>query len=146
MTRNARDSLFTPEQVADLLGLHVRTVRRYIREGQLPAVQVGKRYRVSRDALEAFAGVALEQPPAAAAPHTEVSTIVGVDGVSREYADRLTTLLVASAQGRSSRDEPLKVETLHYPERQRLKVVVSGDLAASMAVLALLDSLLEQPA
>lgn len=145
MTRSARDGLFTPEQVADLLGLHVRTVRRYIRDGQLPAVQVGKRYRVSREAVEAFAGITLDQPQPATPPHTEVSTIVGVDGISRAAADRLTTLLVASAQGRGSRDEPLKVETIHYPDRHRLKVVVSGDLAATMAALALLNSLLEQP-
>ena len=35
MTGAQADRLFTPEQVADQLGLHVRTVRRYIREGRL---------------------------------------------------------------------------------------------------------------
>lgn len=137
-----RELLFTPEQVAEQLGLHVKTVRRYIREGRLEAVKVGERYRVSRDALEAFTGVALDGDVAPARPATDVSTILVVDDLGRNDADRLTTLLVASAQGRKS-EQSLRVETSYDPQRERLKVLCNGDLAATMSLLALANAVLE---
>ena len=138
------EPLLTPEQAAERLGLHVKTVRRHIREGRLTAVQVGKRYRIPREALEAFSRAPLESP-VAQRPLTEASTILGIDGVSRRAADRLTTLLLASAREGHGRDGsgPLRVECVHYPERSRLKVVCHGDLAGVLAVLALANLLLE---
>ncbi|WP_410908004.1 helix-turn-helix domain-containing protein, partial [Priestia sp. SIMBA_032] len=43
------------DEVADELGLHVRTVRTYIRDGRLRAARVGKQYRITRADLAAFA-------------------------------------------------------------------------------------------
>ena len=39
--------MYSVEQVADLLGLHVRTVRGYVRDGRLKAVRIGKQYRIA---------------------------------------------------------------------------------------------------
>ena len=41
--------LYSAEQIADLLNLHVRTVRNYVREGRLKAVRIGKQYRIARE-------------------------------------------------------------------------------------------------
>src|SRR5687768_2956579 len=46
----------TPRQVADELGVTVRTVQRWIANGRLPATRVGSRVRVSRSSLSAVAG------------------------------------------------------------------------------------------
>ncbi len=46
---------YTPEQVAEKLQLTVRTIWKYIREGKLPASQMGKRrYRISEEQLDRF--------------------------------------------------------------------------------------------
>ena len=58
-------TLYSVEQVAERLGLHVRTVRNYVRDGRLKAVRIGKQYRIAREDLEALTG----HP--AAAPGTE---------------------------------------------------------------------------
>jgi excisionase family DNA binding protein len=50
------EELFSVEQVADRLGLHVRTVRAYVRDGRLKAVRIGKQYRIARADLEALTG------------------------------------------------------------------------------------------
>ncbi|MEW2439811.1 helix-turn-helix domain-containing protein, partial [Streptomyces caniferus] len=50
------DSLYSVEQVAERLGLHVRTIRNYVRDGRLPAVRIGKQYRIAHEDLEAFTG------------------------------------------------------------------------------------------
>src|SRR5688572_3627757 len=50
----------TPRQVADELGVTVRTVQRWIADGRLPANRIGSRVRVSRSSL---ANVAEAGPP-----------------------------------------------------------------------------------
>jgi excisionase family DNA binding protein len=50
------DELLDVEKVAGELGVHVDTVRKWIREKQLRAVKLGRRggYRVRRSALDEF--------------------------------------------------------------------------------------------
>jgi excisionase family DNA binding protein len=51
-----KDEWMNVEQVADELGVHVETIRKWIRENQLNAVSLGRRggYRIRRSALEDF--------------------------------------------------------------------------------------------
>lgn len=47
--------LLTPEQVAEHLGIAVKTVKDYLREGVLPGVKIGKRiWRIRPEDLQAF--------------------------------------------------------------------------------------------
>ncbi len=87
--------MYSVEEVADLLGLHVRTVRGYIRDGRLKAVRIGKQYRITRADLAALTGLPHRIPAGAAA--VEVSSIVQVDGVGADAAARLATLVQAGA-------------------------------------------------
>jgi len=48
------DELLTVKQVAELLQLHEMTIRRYIKNGKLEAVRIGRNVRVPRRAVEAF--------------------------------------------------------------------------------------------
>ena len=52
----------TPRQVADELGVTVRTVQRWIADGRLPAIRVGSRVRVSRSSLSAVADGTATKP------------------------------------------------------------------------------------
>src|SRR5918995_2999888 len=54
----------TPRQVAEELGVTVRTVQRWIADGRLPATRVGSRVRVSRSSLSAVAEGATSAPTA----------------------------------------------------------------------------------
>jgi len=46
--------ILTPEQVADYLQVRKDTVYRYIRTGKLPAVRLGRSYRVPRESIDLF--------------------------------------------------------------------------------------------
>lgn len=46
--------LLTAEEVAERLRVNVNTVRRYIRSGRLPAIRLGKGYRIRSEDFEAF--------------------------------------------------------------------------------------------
>ncbi len=52
--QNGRDDLLTVPEVAALLKVHKATVQRWSRERGLPAVKIGKEYRIRRSDLEAW--------------------------------------------------------------------------------------------
>jgi len=46
--------MMTLREVAERLGLHINTVRRYIEEGKIPVVKFDKAMRVEKEDLEKF--------------------------------------------------------------------------------------------
>lgn len=46
--------VFTLDEVADILKVTKRTLYNYVKAGKLPAVKVGKYWRVSEESLQAF--------------------------------------------------------------------------------------------
>ncbi|KDN22812.1 helix-turn-helix domain-containing protein [Amycolatopsis rifamycinica] len=132
--------VFSVEQVAAKLGLHVRTVRNYVRDGRLKAVRIGKQYRIAAEDLAAFTGL----PVAERAPAAELSGVVEIDGVDRAAADRIATMVVASVNGsRDGGERPLRVETIYDGERSTMKIIVLGDLAAAADLLRWIASITE---
>jgi excisionase family DNA binding protein len=52
MSERQFPAIMTIADVAEYLGLHELTVRRLAREGALPALKLGRQWRVKRDLLE----------------------------------------------------------------------------------------------
>ena len=130
--------LYTVDQVAELLNLHVRTVRGYVREGKLKAVRIGKQYRISGDDLAALTGKPPEsfvREPVPRQRYVEVSSIVEIDAISPDLSSRLMNVLVAMAKGHSDDDHPLRVEAIYNQERARLKVILTGGIAGVTSFL-----------
>lgn len=50
--RPGRQSFLTPQEVSDLLRVSVYTVRRWIKEGDLPAYKVGRLWRIRKVDLD----------------------------------------------------------------------------------------------
>ena len=49
-----QETYYTVEQIAQMLQMHPKTVQRYIREGKLRAVKVGKGWRIGGHDLSVF--------------------------------------------------------------------------------------------
>ncbi|PSL06762.1 excisionase family DNA binding protein [Haloactinopolyspora alba] len=140
------DQLYSVDQVATLLGLHVKTVRGYVRDGRLPATRIGKQYRIAREDLEAFTGRPVTAPSGAARTrrHAEVSAVVQIDAISGADVSRLTTLVTASASGRAADQRPLRVETMYDEERASLKIVIVGGLEDCAEMLKTVNLIAEE--
>lgn len=149
--------LYSVGEVAERLGLHVRTVRNYVRDGRLKAVRIGKQYRISREDFEALTSLPAANaggtPDAAgntgASPgsdgprgHVEVSSIVQIDAIRPDAASRLANLVTATAQSARDTPAPLRVQTLYDKERARMKIVILGDAPTSAELLHLIDGVL----
>jgi len=48
------EAIYTTEQVANLLQIHPLTVLKYLKEGKLKGVKLGRIYRVRESDIEAF--------------------------------------------------------------------------------------------
>ena len=146
------DTMYSAEEAAQLLGLQVRTVRNYVREGRLPGVRIGKQYRIARADLEAFTAGAFTQEPfsgpqAVPGPSrslavvAEVSSVVQVDGIDPSARDRLERTLAAATIGGGEDLEKLRVEPLYDEERRRLKVIIVGSVSQTAELLRIVDAL-----
>ncbi|MFH8682910.1 helix-turn-helix domain-containing protein [Streptomyces lydicus] len=139
------EHFYSVEQVAEHLGLHVRTVRNYVRDGRLPAVRIGKQYRIAHEDLEAFTGRPALSPGSRAGgrqPHAEVSSIVQIDAVDAGTAGRLAGLLMSAAAHGRPGGAPLRIETAHDPERARMKVIVLGSPGDTARLLEYMEGVL----
>ena len=136
--------LYTLDQVAERLHLHVKTVRRYIQSGRLKAKRIGKEYRVTRADLDAFAGTS-EAPAGQTISRTRqviASSIVDVDAISPEESHRVTTMIMAALNARRDETDSPRVDTIYYEERGRLRITITASPALTCDLLRMIDTLL----
>ena len=48
------DKLLSLQEVAQQTGMSEKTIRRWIKSGELPAIELGGRYRIARSDLQEF--------------------------------------------------------------------------------------------
>jgi excisionase family DNA binding protein len=139
------EPLFTAEQVAQSLNLHVRTIRNYVAAGKLKATRIGKQYRISRSDLEAFTGgpsPAVADRKIGVYGRTDATCVIQIEAISRDSADRLTGGLTGAAKAPRSGDGLLNVSTAYDEERDSLRIViVSGDLRAAADLISMVDAI-----
>lgn len=143
--------LYTVDEVAELLGLHVKTVRGYVRSGKLPATRLGKSYRIAAADLATFTG----QPPMPPARESvrrtrrvDTTAIVQVDAASPETLRRVeavvgTAVLAPGHEATAVDGEPLRVQTLYDEQRAELRVILIGAPHRVATVLQLIGTLLQ---
>jgi len=137
--------LYTIERVAELLNLHVKTVRGYVRSGRLKAKRIGKQYRITRQDLEEFAGTAaIDTAPAVARTrHVIASTILDADAVPPAIAERVSTMVMAGLNARRDQGEVPRVDVIYYAEQAKLRVTITADPDAAISLMRLVHVLLE---
>ncbi|MBO0868600.1 MAG: helix-turn-helix domain-containing protein [Micromonosporaceae bacterium] len=133
-------------QVAELLGLHVKTVRGYVRDGRLKAVRIGKQYRIRPEDLEAFTGQPVEPPARETARRlrrVEVSSVIQVDAIAPDAVRRLANILTAAIAVRHDDADRLHLQSVYDEQRASLKVIVIGGLADTAELIRLAGTLIE---
>jgi excisionase family DNA binding protein len=141
------NSFYTVEQISDLLGLHPKTVQRYIREGKLRAVKFGKGWRVTGHDLSAFTEQRSEpaQRPTAAAV---VSAVADIPVGSKDEVIRIMNTLTAVLNTKPPEYGLSSMQTQFIAPEDKVRVTLWGSprfMAAMMdCIAALTESTIEE--
>ncbi len=141
MTEETR--MYSLDQVAERLGLHVRTVRAYVRTGRLKAIRIGKQYRVAREELESIVGTSNSREAVSRRRRAEVSSVVQMDAVTQNMVLRVADHLRNAVKTPRDDGSALRVETIYDQGHAQLKVIVIGSLSAAANVFGLLGAVLD---
>ncbi|MBI1199034.1 MAG: helix-turn-helix domain-containing protein [Phenylobacterium sp.] len=133
------EEVYTVEQFAERLKLHPKTVRRFIREGRLRAVKVGKSYRILRSDMEAMTGVV----PGARPTTARVTSIVDMPDVAPALAERIARTLPSMRMGHEAHADAMSLDVAYDTVRKVLKVVIAGSPADTAAMLKMIQVLTE---
>ena len=131
---------YSPEEAAAKLGLHVRTVRRFIGAGKLKAARIGKQYRIAAADLMALAGA-----PETAVPRIRrvlVSSIVDIDAISRGESDRITTLVTSIFTSTRDASGQKRIDSVYYEEQGRLRITIHADVGYTASLLGMISAVL----
>ncbi len=158
---------YTIYEVADLLGLHHKTVRGFIADGRLNAVKAGKQWRIAKADLDSFMG--RENNPESVSEQDElqlglnensikmtaenkewhkkesrihISAVIDLKEVEKDKFERISNTLLALM---NSRDELFEHATIHmkYDENgSQCKIFLWGScdyITEMIAVISVLD-------
>ena len=137
-----QESFYTVEQISELLQMHPKTVQRYIREGKLRAVKVGKGWRVSGHDLSVFTESV--PPQGGEQPVTVVSCVADLYAVDRDAAIRLMNALGAAHTGKPADIGAGSLQTQYIPEERKLRVTLYGGARFTAAMLDAIAMLTEE--
>jgi excisionase family DNA binding protein len=150
------EEVYTVEQFAERLKLHPKTVLRFIKDGRLRAVKVGKSYRILRTEMEAtMSGFSMEDYRGAVEAYrgalekrrgrsgARVTSIVDLDGIAPDTAQRMARTLSAARMGQETPADAMTIEVIYDPPRRHLKVLIVGSPGDTAAMLKMVEVLAE---
>ena len=123
--------------------MHPKTVQRYIREGKLRAVKVGKGWRVSGHDLSVFTESI--PPSGGETPVAVVSCVADIYAADRDAAIRMMNALGAAHTGKPPEYGQGSVQTQYIPEEQKLRVTLYGGARFTALMLDAVAMLTDEP-
>jgi len=138
-----QETYYTVEQIAQMLQMHPKTVQRYIREGKLRAVKVGKGWRISGHDLSVFT----ESVPAqnGETPTAVVSCVADIYAANQADAIRITNTLSAGLTSKPTQLGKSSMQTQYIPEEQKLRITLYGSARIVAIMLDAIAMLTEEP-
>lgn len=137
---------YSADEVAALLGLHVRTIRRFIREGRLKATRIGRQYRIAQTDLSKLVGSGQGKEHAGAPGRRRrivASTTVDIEAIGQAERERLVNLLSGAFYSLEGEQSGRRFDSIYYEEEERLRLLINADLDITNAVLGMIRGVLE---
>lgn len=156
------DKLYTIDQIAELLGMHHKTIRKFITEGKLGASKVGKQWRISTHDLNVFMeknnvrmgnediNEELNIDYATVGKETDaiqhkvnVSAVVDINEIEKNEYIRVSNTLIAVA---NCKDPEIGKSTIHvkFDEKdKRVRVILWGSIKFIENMLSTISMLVE---
>ncbi|MER0280204.1 helix-turn-helix domain-containing protein [Clostridioides difficile] len=133
------EKFYTIDQVAEILEMHHKTIRKFIKDEKLKANKVGKQWRISKEDLDRFMDVKSDEnnglefklnsyKELGCIPKVNVSTVVDINSISNNEYSRLSNLLLALVNNPTSMSSGSTINLKYNENENRLRVMLWGDI------------------
>jgi excisionase family DNA binding protein len=141
-----KETYYTVEQISEMLHMHVKTVQRYIREGKLRAVKIGKSWRVSGHDLSVFTeGTKLPaKSEAVSERRITASSVIDIDVLSRNEAIRIVNALTASMNSKPPEYGPSSMQAQFIEPEFKVRITLWGSVKFMAVILSAVETLTQQ--
>ena len=142
-----KNEFYTAEQISELLGIHLKTVQRYIREGKIRASKIGKSWRVSGHDLSAFTesadNSAKRRKEIAPEDRIKISSVIDIELNSRDEATALINTLNAALNTKPPEYGRSTLYTQYIEEERKLRLTLWGNAPFTEVIIALINTMVK---
>lgn len=157
------NQFYTIDKVAEILGMHHKTIRKFITEGKLVASKVGKQWRISGHDLSIFMeknNVNMNDKNIAEESNIDfltngevkendkrkvnVSTVVDINDVDKEEYFRISNTLIAIMNCKDPKIGKSTINMKYDEKEKRLRVLLWGNINFIEEMLNSISMLVEQ--
>lgn len=157
------DKFYTIDQVAELLGMHHKTIRKFITEGKLGASKVGKQWRISGHDLSIFMErnnvkmgnekinkelnvdySTTSDEEDTISDRVNVSTVIDIKETGKDDYMRISNTLIAIANCKDPEMGRSTVNIKYDENDKRLRVILWGSVKFIENMLDTISMLVEQ--
>ncbi len=155
------EKFYTVDQIAEILGMHHKTIRKFITEGKLRANKVGKQWRISGHDLSLFMennNVNIRNKNEAEDEKIEfstsndninktnkinISTVVDINEVDMDEHRRISNMLLAVMNSKDYKMRNSTINIKYYQKDKNLKIMLWGDMEFTKEMLDYISILTE---
>ena len=155
-----KEKFYTIDQIAEILGMHHKTIRKFITEGKLRANKVGKQWRISGHDLSLFMednNVNIKSNNKLESEKIEfsngdidsnnrtskinVSTVIDINEVDIDEHRRISNTILALMNSKDSKISNSTINIKYYKNDKNLKVMLWGDIEFTNAMLDFISTI-----
>lgn len=157
------EKFYTIDQIADILGMHHKTIRKFITEGKLRANKVGKQWRISGHDLSLFMednNVNIKSNNKLKSEKIEfsngdvdsnnrtskinVSTVIDINEVDIEEHRRISNTILALMNSKDSKMSNSTINIKYYKSDKNLKVMLWGNIEFTNEMLDFISTIIDE--
>ena len=157
------EKFYTIDQIADILGMHHKTIRKFITEGKLRANKVGKQWRISGHDLSLFMednNVKIKSNNKLKSEKIEfsngdidsnnrtskinVSTVIDINEVDIEEHRRISNTILALMNSKDSKMSNSTINIKYYKSDKNLKVMLWGNIEFTNEMLDFISTIIDE--
>ena len=157
-----KEKFYTIDQIAEILGMHHKTIRKFITEGKLRANKVGKQWRISEHDLNLFMednSVNIKSNNKLESEKIEfsngdidinnrtskinVSTVIDINEVDIDEHRRISNTILALMNSKDSKMGNSTINIKYYKSDKNLKVMLWGNIKFTYEMLDFISTIIE---
>lgn len=157
------NQFYTIDKIAEILGMHHKTIRKFITDGKLAASKVGRQWRISGHDLSLFMeknnvningkkvseesdidSVTIGEVKEIIKQKVNVSTVVDINDIDKEEYFRISNTLIAVMNCKDPKMGKSTINMKYDEKENRLRVLLWGNISFIEEMLNSISMLVEQ--